>query len=150
VWERRYYAVLNAVMRLLLRSPWHGLRSGRVVLLEFRGRRSGRLYRMPVSYWERSSTEIVCLTSTTWSRWWVNLEHAELLVVLRGVERTGRSSLVTDPAVRRSLVAGFLTHNAHDAHHYAVELDGRGEPITAEVEALADSPETKVIAVALD
>ena len=59
VWERRWYRVLNAVMRLLLRSPLHRLRSRRVLLLEFRGRRSGKRYLMPVSYWERSPDEVV-------------------------------------------------------------------------------------------
>jgi hypothetical protein len=64
-------------MRTLLRSPLHGLRSERVLLPEFDGRRSGRRHRMPVSYWERTPTEIVCLTSAAWSRWWRNLDEAQ-------------------------------------------------------------------------
>jgi hypothetical protein len=149
VWERRYYLVLNSVMRLLLRSPLHGLRSGRVVLLEFRGRRSGRIYRMPVSYWQPSPEEIVCLTSSTWSRWWVNLDGAELMLVLRRQERNGRSTLVSDPVQRRRLVSELLHHNAHDAHHHGVGLDTRGELKAEDLAQLADLSSTKVVSIAL-
>lgn len=147
VWERRYFRVLNSVMRILLRSPLHGLRSGRVMLLEFHGRRSGRRYRMPVSYWERSPANVVCLSSAEWSRWWRNLDGADAVLWLRGRRRAGRAELVTDPGMRRELVWGFLGKNAHDAHHYGVEADADGRPLQAGLDALADSPDTKVISL---
>ena len=149
VWERRYYAVLNAVMRLLLRSPLHGVRSHRLVLLEFRGRRSGRVYRMPVSYWQQSDAHIVCLTSSDWSRWWVNLDGTDLSIVLRGTTRTAHATLVNDPALRRTLVSEFLRHNAHDAHHYGVGRGPGGQPTAEDLQTLADSQSTKVISIAL-
>jgi len=145
VWERRYYRVLNAVMRVLLCSPLHRLRSRRVLLLEFAGRRSGRHYRMPVSYWERAPEQVVCLTSATWSRWWVNLDEADVVLRLRGHARSGRAALVRDPDLRLALVSGFLQHNAHDAHHYDVECDGGGRPLESAVRALAEAPATKVM-----
>ena len=149
VWERRWFMVLNAWMRVLLRSPFHRLRSSRVVLLEFRGRRSGREYRMPVSYWQPSPDVVVCLTSATWSRWWLNLDGSEVGVWLRGRHRSGRSELITEEETRHSLVSGFLKHNAHDAPHYDVETDEQGQPLPAGLDALADSPDTKVIQIAL-
>jgi hypothetical protein len=149
VWERRYYRVLNAVMRALLRSPAHRLWSHRVLLLEFRGRRSGRRYRMPVSYWERGPMTVVCLTSSTWSRWWRNLDGAPVVVWLRGARRNGRAELVADQRLKVELVSGFLSHNVHDAHHYGVVLDDTGKPAEASLAALAESLETKVITVSL-
>jgi hypothetical protein len=148
-WERRYFRVLNAVMRIVLRSPLHSLRSRRVVLLGFRGRRSGRRYRMPVSYWEPTPSELVCLTSATWSRWWHSLDGTDVVIWLRGRERAGQVELVGDPGLRRELVSGFLRHNAHDAHHYGVETDGRGQPLAAGLDTLADSPDTKVLSILL-
>lgn len=147
-WERRWFAVLNAWMRVLLRSPLHRLRSGRVVLLEFRGRRTGRQFRMPVSYW-LTGERVVCLSSAAWAKWWVNLGGADVGLWLRGEHRHGRSELVADPARRRELVAGFLTHNAHDAHHYGVETDASGAPLPEGLEALAGDPATKVIEISL-
>jgi hypothetical protein len=149
-WERRYYAVVNAVMRVLLRSPLHGVRSAHIILLEFTGRRSGRRYVMPVSYWQRGPTEVICLSSAAWSRWWVNLADAQVGLVLRGVAHTGRSELVADPALRRVLVVGFLGHNAQDARHYGVATDPGGQPAPDGLTALADSPLTKVIRIMLD
>lgn len=146
-WERRYFRILNAVMRVLLRSPLHRLRSGRVLLLEFYGRRSGRRYRMPVSYWEQTPSKVVCLTSSAWSRWWQNLDGTEVVLWLRGHEQTGHAELVGDPDLRRELVSGFLRHNAHDAGHYGVEVDRSGHPLQASLDALADSPETKVVTI---
>jgi hypothetical protein len=148
VWERRYYRVLNALMRVLLRSPLHGLRSRRVLLLEFQGRRSGRRYRMPVSFWARSEHEVVCLTSATWSQWWRNLDDAAVVLWLRGHPRQGHAVLIGDPALKHELVAGFLGHNAHDAHHYDVPLAG-GRPEVAAVSALAQAADTKVMQVEL-
>lgn len=147
VWERRYYRVLNAVMRVLLRSPLHGLRSGRVVLIEYRGRRSGKRYRLPVSYWQHGPAEVVCLTSTTWSRWWRNLDGADVALWVRGQRKSGRAELVDAPELRRELVAGFLRYNAHDAHHYGVESDAEGQPRSDGLDALAESRDTKVIAI---
>jgi hypothetical protein len=147
--QRLYYRVLNAVMRVLLRSPLHGLRSGRVLLLEFRGRKSGRRYRMPVSYWERAPSQVVCLTSTKWSRWWLNLQGAEVVLWLRGRARAGRAELVADPGSRRELVSGFLRHNAHDAPVYGVGTDAGGRPLEADLEALAGSAATKVLSIAM-
>jgi len=44
-------------------------------------------------------------------------------------------------------VSGFLRHNAHDAHHYGVEVDQSGHPLEASLNALADAPDTKVLSI---
>jgi hypothetical protein len=149
VWERRLYRVLNAVMRVLLRSPLHRLRSSRVLLLEFTGRRSGRSYCLPVSYWQPDADHVVCLTSAEWSVWWRNLDGAELAVWLRGRRRAGRSELVHDPIRRRELVSSFLRHNTQDLKHYGVARGPSGEPDVASCAALADAAATKVIDITL-
>ncbi len=149
VWERRYYRVLNAWMRLLLRSPLHRVRSGRLILLEFEGRRTARRYVIPVGYWQPDDDRLVCLSSATWSRWWRNLQDADVVVRLRGRERSGRSDLVADPLRRLELVTGFLVKNPHDAHHYGVETDTTGAPLPDALAELAAAADTKVIEIAL-
>ena len=103
VWRRRYYRGLNAAMRILLRSPLHPLRSGRVLLLEFSGRRSGRRYLIPVSHWDRPAGQAICLSSTTWARWWVNLDDADVVLYIYGQRRPGHATLVDDPEVAPEL-----------------------------------------------
>jgi hypothetical protein len=50
----RRFAILNHVVnplaRRLLRSPLHGLASGRLALITYTGRHSGRRYTIPVGY----------------------------------------------------------------------------------------------------
>ena len=70
--ERGLYRLLNVGVGLLLRSPLHGLVSGRIMLLTVTGRRSGRSFTVPVSYL-RYGENILSFTSGEWSAWWKNL-----------------------------------------------------------------------------
>lgn len=60
---------MNAVARLVLRSPLHGLMDGKILLLGFTGRRSGGRYTTPMSY-VRVGDEVLM---TTEAPWWKNL-----------------------------------------------------------------------------
>jgi hypothetical protein len=40
----------NPFVRLILRSPLHGLMSAALLLISYRGRKSGRKYSLPVQY----------------------------------------------------------------------------------------------------
>jgi hypothetical protein len=148
--ERLYFQVLNTMLRILLRSPAHRLRSGRLALLEFDGRRSGRRYRIPVAYWQSDTREIVCLTSAGWARWWRNLDDAEATIWIGGRPLRGHSVLVGDPAGRLRLVTGFLRRNAVDLHHYGLIAADGGEASAEELLGLAESPDTKVIAITIE
>jgi hypothetical protein len=84
---------LNVVLRSLLRSPLHGLVSGRLVLLTVTGRRSGREYTFPVGFSEDPGAGSVTI-GVGWpsrKRWWRNLrgDGAAVRLRLRGAERTG-------------------------------------------------------------
>ncbi len=60
--ERGPYRLLNVGVGLLLRSPLHGLVSGRIMLLTVTGRRSGRPFTVPVSHL-RHGGGFFCFTS---------------------------------------------------------------------------------------
>ena len=47
---QRMVRYFNPVARFLLATPFHSLMSGRLMLLSFTGRKTGRLYTRPVSY----------------------------------------------------------------------------------------------------
>jgi len=47
---QRLVRYFNPVTRFLLATPLHSLMSGRLMLLSFTGRRTGRSYTTPVSY----------------------------------------------------------------------------------------------------
>lgn len=86
--------VLNPIMRALLRSPAHGLVSKHLMLLMVTGRKSGRVYTIPVGRHEADG-ELVVSAAGTWRH---NLRGgAPVRVVLEGRERAGYAELVDDP-----------------------------------------------------
>ncbi len=80
----------NPVVRALLRSPFHRLLSGALVLVTYRGRRSGRYFTIPVMYAQDDQRLITFVGSASTKQWWRNLRHgAPVEVRLRGVRRRG-------------------------------------------------------------
>lgn len=56
------YKVINPIVKGLLRSPLHGLMSKNTMLIEFKGRKSGRMFTTPVSY-HIEGDRVHCFTS---------------------------------------------------------------------------------------
>ena len=133
--ERGLYRLLNVGVGLLLRSPLHGLASGRIMLLTVTGRRSGRRFTVPVSYL-RYGGDILGFTSEHWSVWWKNLRGgAPVAARVRGRRLAGSARAETGgDAVARAL-GDFLTEFPAAAGRYGVGLDADGRPLAQSVEA---------------
>ena len=91
--ENWLYKTLNPVMKALLRSPLHGIASGTIALLHFRGRKSGREFVTPLSYVRENGT--VCFLSAHSTRWWMNLreEGVPVSIEIARETYTGRARL---------------------------------------------------------
>jgi len=133
--ERGLYRLLNVGVGLLLRSPLHGLVSGRVTLLTMTGCRSGRSITVPVSYL-RYEGNILRFTSGGWGVWWNNLRGgAPVAARVRGRRVRGSARAETNgDAVVKALDA-FLTEFPATAGRYGVGLDADGRPNPRDVEA---------------
>ncbi len=82
-WLRLLIKLQNPMMRWLLRSRWHGSVSKHYVLLSVTGRKSGKVYHVPVQYAQQGDTLLI-LTSAEYV-WWRNLQGgAPVQVYLRG------------------------------------------------------------------
>lgn len=78
-----FLAIGNAIVKWLLRSRFHRLLSGKVVLLEITGRKSGRKYLVPVNY--RAAQDGISVMTYRRRQWWRNLRQADALpVYLKG------------------------------------------------------------------
>ncbi len=122
-WHKLY----NPLISLLLRSPLHGLLSNSMMLLTFRGRRSGRTYTTPVSYVRDGDT--LTTISLTHRAWWRNLRGGDPVTLrLQGGERQGLPQVVEDAeAVAEGLAALFRQRPAY-ARFLGVALAPDGTP----------------------
>lgn len=81
---RKFFNTLgNMVMKPLLVSPLHFLVSNHLLLLRFKGRKSGKLYATPVEY-RQQGDELMIFTQQE-RKWWRNLiGGAAVTVILKG------------------------------------------------------------------
>jgi deazaflavin-dependent oxidoreductase (nitroreductase family) len=83
----------------LLRSPLHRPASGSLLLITYRGRRSGRRFTIPAMYAERDEALTIFVGHPERKRWWRNLRvGAEVEVRLRGRRLRGQAAVVEDGA----------------------------------------------------
>jgi hypothetical protein len=76
----------NMIVTTILRSRWHRMRSDRLLLLTFTGRKSGKEFTTPIRYVQEGKT----LRLVVMYPWWRNLlGKASVRVLLRGQMRTG-------------------------------------------------------------
>jgi len=82
----------NPLVRTILRSPAHGLLSGRLLLITVTGTRSGDQFTFPVGYRQDGDRVTIVVGWPERKRWWRNLRQASpVRLLLRGTERTGRA-----------------------------------------------------------
>ena len=77
---------INPIMIFLMRSPLHFLVSHSVLVLYVFGTKTGKLYRIPVSFFEHRKGLLTCVTDKP-NIWWKNLkEEKEIKIIFRGKE----------------------------------------------------------------
>lgn len=106
LWDR----VGDARMRALLASPWHRRHSHNTLVLEVVGRRSGRRYRLPVSYVEDQGDLLVFVDEADRKLWWRNLRGgAPVRVLLLGRWQARQAGVAweDDPEVLAEALARF-------------------------------------------
>jgi len=143
------YKVANPFVKALLRSPLHGIASGNVALLHFRGRKSGREFVTPLSYVRENGT--VCLLSAHSTRWWMNLseEGTPVSIEIARETVTGEARLWDgDSEALRERVRRYLTTLPRDAKVYGIKLDESNRPVEKSLAKVA--PELVFIEVELD
>jgi hypothetical protein len=98
--SKRLLRLGNLFVIVLLRSPAHRLLSSSLLLISFRGRRSGRRFTIPVMYAERGGMLTVFVTHPERKPWWRNMRKgAEVEVRLRGDRLRGQAAVASDAAV---------------------------------------------------
>ena len=131
--NKALYSVINPVVKFILSSPLHGLMSRNTVLLEFKGRKSGKIYTTPVSY-RATDGRLHCFTEKA-NKWWRNLcDGEDVGVTLRGRKMTGNPSVLADgSALVQSALHNLLLASPRDAAHAGVAFDADRQPVASDV-----------------
>jgi len=119
-------------MKLVLRSPVHGMVSNYLMLITFTGLKSGKIYTTPVSYSQRDDQ----VTVFTHANWWKNFRGgAPVSLHIRGRDLQGIAQPVAeDKQAIADALAAHLRKAPFDARYYDVTFDDDGNPKPEEVE----------------
>lgn len=118
----RMMKVVNRPMRVLLSLPFPTPLSSRLMLVRVVGRKTGRVYRQPVSFVRDGDT----LLTPGGGRWKGNLAGGQAVILrLRGRSVQARPDLVRDPGEVYQLVGRMVAANRRLASFIPfVERDG--------------------------
>lgn len=128
------YQLINPPISLLLKSPLHWVMSANTLVVEFKGRRSGKTMETPISY-HHADNAIHCFTARK-GIWWRNLQEGkEVRLLIKGQWKSAIPEVVLDDqeALKASLDA-FLRAVPRDAAHSKVRLEQDGSPNNADIQ----------------
>lgn len=126
--------VANPIVKLLLRSPLHGWLSASVLLITYRGRKSGQEYTLPVQYVQDDDTIYIVPGYAEKKTWWRNLAGGlDVRVTLKGQTRRGTGILLHPAAGAGEIFRAFDLYlqrfpPAAQIHHVRLAADGRPDP----------------------
>ncbi|HTP07375.1 MAG TPA: nitroreductase/quinone reductase family protein [Anaerolineae bacterium] len=129
--------IVNRTMKLVLRSPLHGVVDKQILLITFTGRKSGKTYTTPVSY-SQPGDQVVIFTHASW---WKNLRNgAPVILHLQGRDLQGLAQPIAED--KQAIAVGLAAHLKKvpsDAKYYSVTFDDHGNPRSEEVEKAAQT-----------
>ena len=126
----RYF---NPVTRFVLATRLHALMSGRLMLLSFVGRKTGRTYTTPVSYVSEGASVLV----PAGGAWWKNLmKGQQARVRLRGASRAVTTQVIREPVAVANVLGRMLAANPAISAFTGIwpGPDGRPDPKALERE----------------
>lgn len=131
-----FFPLVNRVVRLLLNSPLHRLMSGSVMVVYFKGRRTGAPRSTPVRYLRESDSEVVCLTGRE-TGWWPNfLEPCAVELQFDGRRVAARAhARPDDTAGKADVLRKVLARFPADAPYHGIAVKRGREVSPAQFEA---------------
>jgi len=117
----------NPIMVWMLYSPLHGMLSGNMMVLNYTGRKSGKAYRLPISYKRIDDT---LLTGSYKRRtWWRNLIGGVTVIVrLQGKDINGQAEVIEDEQGVMNGITAYIGGDPRTARMFGVKLGSDGQP----------------------
>lgn len=125
----------NWFMSWLLRSPFHSLISGSILLITYNGRRSGKEYSAPLNY-VRDGNKL-WVTSVHTRTWWRNFRGEwPIQVLLQRKEIQGKGEAITEQDPLNDAFLDFFRLSHSSARIFKVRLDDDGVPDQGDLERI--------------
>ncbi len=126
----------NPIITLLLRSPLYRLMGQGLMLITYKGRKSGKIYTTPINYSEINGELLT--TSFKERKWWRNLKDgAQVTVHLNGRDCKATCVVLEDEEDVKPALAEFLRLNPGLARALKVGKDEDGQPAPEDVRRAA-------------
>ena len=119
--------IANPFVQLILKSPLHGLFSAALLLITYRGRKTGKEYTLPVQYAQDGKHIYIIPGAPEQKTWWRNLKGgADVRLVVRGKVMQGKAVVL---AQESDIVKGLELYLRQfpalaKSHNIRVEADG--------------------------
>jgi len=116
----------NAFIKMLLRSPFHPMLSGNMMLVTVKGKKSGKPYTTPVNYVQDGDE--IRVVSQCDRTWWRNLRGgADTHLLLRGREVQAKGEVVEDQKGVAEQLSLYLAKIPKMARYFGVSLTQDGQ-----------------------
>ena len=133
------FAIINSIMRFLLRSRIHFFWSRSLMLITFTGRRSGHQFTTPVRYIQDGET-VRCFTSAE-SQWWRNLRGGvDVVLRIEGQDTPHHAKAVeSDPEEVKKWLRYYLGLFPQDAAYHDIRLNRDKSLVSEDLERASRS-----------
>ena len=123
--NERVLHTINPLVSAILHSPLHRLLSGRLLLLTFTGRTTGKQFTVPVGYTREGDT-LTLFSSKSWGKYLRG--GAPVAVLLQGQRRTGRAEVIADRAAKLEAARRARGDLRRQGGRHADRLGARHQP----------------------
>ena len=129
------FSTANRLLVALLRSPFHGLLSKSVLVLSFKGCKSGNEYRIPVGYAENGD-DLQVLSN---HNWWKNLRggNVPVTVWIKGKKRNALADAISDEESVVDAILASAKKSPTILKVYNIKVDPNGQPLLESVRQAA-------------
>ena len=125
----------NPIMRWLLRSPLHFTLSKNSMLMTYTGRKSGKIYTVPMNYLDIEG--VLYTISSPERTWWRNLRGgAEVTLRLKGEDKKAWAEAIEDQAEVAEKLSLYFKKAPQIARYMKVRIDVDGSPNAEDIHRL--------------
>lgn len=126
----------NPIMRWLLRSPLHFAVSKNTILMTYTGRKSGKVYSVPMNYLEIKG--VLYTISSRERTWWRNLRGgAEVTLRLKGEDKKAWAEAFEDQGEVTEKLSLYFKTAPHIARYMKVRINVDDSPNAEDINRLA-------------